>query len=162
MKFDKWEALVLIAALIAFTITMCVAVTADSKKCNAGTIIPPPILLPIPAQTYSPDDVDLLSQVIYGEARGLAADEQRLVVWTVLNRLDKWGGTIETIVTAPNQFVGYHPDNPVTMEHWRLCLEVLQQWERGESAVVILPYAVNSEYMYFAERDNHNYFRGVY
>lgn len=56
------------------------------------------------------DDVSVLVNVLYGEARGLDDTQKSAVIWCILNRLDngKFGNTIYEVVSAPGQFSGYN------------------------------------------------------
>lgn len=62
-----------------------------------------------------PADVALISRTIWGETRGCCEEEQRAQAWCILNRVDdpRFPGTVRAVVTAPNQFQGYSPSNPV-------------------------------------------------
>lgn len=113
------------------------------------------------------EDIELLARTVYGEARGLCAEEQRLVVWTVFQRVDAgaYGDTVAEVVTKPNQFAGYDPAHPVTDEIFALCAEELDKWERGEQPPTLEPYATGTPYYFFSgghfDKDGvaHNYFR---
>ncbi len=109
-------------------------------------------------------DVVLLSKTVWGEARGCAPEEQRLVVWTVLQRVDAGGvfaqyDTIEAAITAPGQFVGYDDNNPVEPDIYDLCLEVLSEWQRGAEPPTHEIYAPTAPYYFFDGDGQHNWFR---
>ena len=72
---------------------------------------------------YSPHELTLLAQTVWGEARGCTPEEQRLVVWTVFQRVgaEGYGNTIEDVVKDPRQFGGYQRQNPVDPEIYALC-----------------------------------------
>jgi len=56
------------------------------------------------------NDVYLLANVVFGEARGIESKAQRAaVVWCVLNRLDsgRWGNTLYDVLSSKNQFDGF-------------------------------------------------------
>jgi hypothetical protein len=115
---------------------------------------------------YTEQDVVMLSKMVWGEARGLPAEEQALCVWTVLNRLGdgRFGGSIAEILTKPKQFIGYRVAHPVTDEIRSVVEGVLQAWSQGATAPVLPPYAETSGYLYFsgkrgADGRMHNYFR---
>lgn len=140
----------------------------DNTQLEAVTLaveIPEPIkiteLLP-----YTDADIETLSKMVWGEARGCAAEEQALCIWTVLNRLadGRFGSSIEAIVTAPYQFAGYSEANPVTDEIQAVVIKALDAWAAGEDAPVLEPYATTSEYLYFTGGADglHNWFRGAY
>ncbi len=109
-------------------------------------------------------DVTLLAKMVWGEARGCAPEEQRLVVWTVLQRVDAGGAfaqydTIEAAVTAPGQFVGYNENHPVDPDIYNLCLEVLSDWQSGAEPPTHEIYAPTVPYYFFDGDGRHNWFR---
>ena len=108
---------------------------------------------------YTSDEVTLVSQTVYGEARGCSREEQMLVAWCICNRADISGTSIEQVVKAPRQFHGYNPEHPVTDEIRSAVLEVLDAWSSGQEALVYEPYATTSEYLYFSGDGVHNWFR---
>ncbi len=109
-------------------------------------------------------DVTILARMVWGEARGCAPEEQRLVVWTVLQRVDAGGvfaqyDTIEAAVTAPGQFVGYDENHPVDPDIYNLCLEVLSDWQSGAEPPTHEIYAPTAPYYFFDGDGRHNWFR---
>lgn len=112
-----------------------------------------------PVVKYTSDEVTLVSQTVYGEARGCSREEQMLVAWCICNRADSSGASIEQVVKAPRQFHGYNPEHPVTDEIRNAVLEVLDAWSNGQEALVYEPYATTSEYLYFSGDGVHNWFR---
>ena len=104
---------------------------------------------------------ELIAKTIYGEARGCSTEEQELVAWCILNRVEDgtWGDTVEDVVTYPNAFHGYCATNPATEEHIAVATKVLNQWHAGESAPVRPPYSTTSNYTYMSGKNGHNYFR---
>lgn len=122
----------------------------------------------LPAETtetlLTNSDVTLLAKMVWGEARGCAPEEQRLVVWTVLQRVDADGvfaqyDTIEAAVTAPGQFVGYDESHPVDTDIYNLCLEVLSDWQNGAEPPTHEIYAPTVPYYFFDGDGRHNWFR---
>jgi len=72
---------------------------------------------------YTEDDVYMLAQVIYGEARGESRDGKIAVGNVVMNRVlcrRAWPNTISGVITAPGQFSGYKS----TIKPNRECLVV--------------------------------------
>lgn len=109
-------------------------------------------------------DVTMLAKMVWGEARGCAPEEQRLVVWTVLQRVDAGGvfaqyDTIEAAVTAPGQFVGYDENHPVDSDIYNLCLDVLSEWQSGAEPPTHEIYAPTTPYYFFDGDGRHNWFR---
>lgn len=120
---------------------------------------------PEPPFTYC--DINLLAKMVWGEARGCAPEEQRLVVWTVLQRVDAGGefrsyDTIEAVVTEAGQFVGYDESHPIDPDIYSLCLEVLMDWWRGEEPPTHEIYAPSAPYYFFDGDGTHNWFREVW
>lgn len=91
-----------------------------------------------PPDEWQPDpaDVEYISRTVWGEVRGCDEVEQRAQVWCVLNRVDdpRFPNTIKEVVTAPYQFQGYSPNNPV--DPFRdLAEEILILWHNGEREI---------------------------
>lgn len=122
---------------------------------------------PPPETTETPltnSDVTLLAKTVWGEARGCTPEEQRLVVWTVLQRVDADGAfaqydTIEAVITAPGQFVGYNENHPVDPDIYDLCLEALADWQSGAEPPTHEIYAPTVPYYFFDGDGRHNWFR---
>lgn len=110
---------------------------------------------------YTEEEVRLVAQTLYGEARGCSRAEQRLVVWCICNRVDKgsWGNSIEDVVKYPYQFVGYGATHPVWPELEAVAREVLEEWNGGGEADILEPYAKTSKYLYFNGDGKHNWYR---
>ena len=113
---------------------------------------------------WTEQDVVTISRMVWGEGRGVSRNEQKLIVWTVLNRLDngRYGNSIRAVVLARGQFVGYHSGHPVTTEIRDMVVDVLEAWNRGEAALVYPPFSRYSQYLYFNGDGRHNWFRGRY
>jgi len=116
---------------------------------------------PQPSRRWTDQDVVTLARMVWGEGRGVSRNEQKLIVWTVLNRLDngRYGGSIRQIVTARGQFVGYRSSHPVTEAIRYMVVDVLEAWDRGEQAKVYPPFARVANYLYFHGDGRHNWFR---
>ena len=144
--------------------------TLSPTKVASMVYTPPPTPTPTPTAEiveYVPDpvDVEYIAKTLWGEARGIESDmEKAAVAWCILNRVDneRWGDTVEEVVTQPNQFHGYHPSHPVTDELREIAEDVLVRWamekENGEIDGRVLP----PDYYFFASRDDRNYFRKEY
>lgn len=112
-----------------------------------------------PVAKYTSEEITLVCQTVYGEARGCSKEEQQLVVWCICNRVDYSGASVEQVVTANRQFHGYDPENPVTEDIFENVTEVLEAWSRNEEALVYEPYATTTEYRYFSGDGRHNWYR---
>ncbi len=106
-----------------------------------------------------PDEVELIARTIYGEARGVKSKaEQAAVAWCILNRVDAGGGTIEEVVTAPNQFQGYSPDGEVPAEFYDLAADVLTRWHMEKAGVEDVGRTLPADYLFFIGFDGRNHF----
>lgn len=115
-----------------------------------------------PTQVYTVpvEDIERMSQAVWGEARGCAPTEQAAVVWCILNRVDdpRWPDTIEEVCIT-SQFNGYNPDNPIDPDIYTLTLDVYVRWvceHTGEQDVGrVLP----ASYCFFYGDGKHNHFQ---
>lgn len=118
-------------------------------------------LLPPTPSRWTDDCVTVLARMVWGEGRGVSRNEQKLIVWTVINRLEngRYGSSLIGVVRARGQFHGYSSRHPVTDPIRTMVIEVLEAWERGEEAKVYPPFANTPNYLYFNGRGGHNWFR---
>ena len=76
-------------------------------------------ILPIPhdPDTVNRHEAELIAKTIWGEARGCSRAGQEAIAWCILNRVGTdgygMGHSIEYVITFPDQFHGYDPENPV-------------------------------------------------
>jgi len=119
---------------------------------------------PEPTLPFTEREAEILAKTVWGEARGLSTEEQRLVIWTVLQRVDdnRWGNTIEAVITAPRQFNGYRERNPVTPEIHALVVQELTDWHNGENPPTHELFAPNAPYFFFDGDGKNNWFREVW
>lgn len=110
---------------------------------------------------FTESDIEMLAKTVWGEARGCSPDEWRLVVWTVLQRVDaiKYGDTIEAVITAPRQFVGYRPGHPIDPYIYELVTAELMKWVQGEEPPTHEIFAPTLPYFYFDGDGTNNWFR---
>ena len=111
---------------------------------------------------YTQQDVEAVARAVYGEARGTSPEEQRLVVWTVLQRLDdpRWPDSITGVVTQPGQFQGYDPTHPLDETILALCEQEMAKWAAGEPPPVFEQWVTSSSgrYYYFDSIGSRNNF----
>lgn len=113
---------------------------------------------------YTDADVDMLAKLLYVEAGGCSKDEQRLVVWTVFQRIDSIDydfrdmNTIEDVVTAPYQFA-YDESAPIKDDIRRMCEAELEKWANNGTPPIVEPYAPTLPYLFFEGDGYHNWFR---
>jgi hypothetical protein len=112
----------------------------------------------------SEDEITRLAKTVYGEAGICSTDEQRLVIWTVLQRVDdeRFPDTIAEVITAANQFAGYHAENPADEDILALCRQEVGDWSHGAEPPTLEPYADAAPYFYFDGDGRHNWFREVW
>jgi len=106
----------------------------------------------------------MLAKTVWGEARGLPEDEQRLVAWTVFNRVtdSRFPDTIAGVITQRGQFIGYKAGHPVNENLTALCRTEAEAWAAGAEAPELEPYASGNGYLWFTGDGKHNYFREEY
>lgn len=102
-------------------------------------------------------DAVALAQMAYGEIGGGTAEEKAQTMWCVLNRVDEWGGTPYSQVTAPSQFYGYSSSHPVTDELYSIAVDVLTRWQAEKSGAEV-ERELESGYLFFCGDGLHNYF----
>lgn len=113
---------------------------------------------------YTDADVDMLARLVLKEAGGCSEEEQRLVVWTVFQRVDSIDydfrnmNTIAEVVTEPHQFA-YDDSAPIKDDIRRMCEEELEKWATGGAPPTVEPYAPSLPYLFFEGDGYHNWFR---
>lgn len=119
-----------------------------------------------PLPSYKPlkfteEDIRVCAQVLYGEAKDCSQEEQMLVIWCICNRVDdpRFPNTVTGVATQSGQFHGYSSSNPVLPRLYEVAQKVLERWDFGEDALIHLPYATSSDYLYFNGDGYHNWFR---
>jgi len=109
-------------------------------------------------------EIEMIAQTIWGEARGLNTYEQSLVIWCILNRVDDgtWGNTVAEVVTAKSQFHGYSNSHPITDEHKALARDVVTRWQMEKYCQGNVGRTLPQEYLYFHSEHGHNVFTSNY
>ena len=121
------------------------------------------IMCPVPSWEPADEDVEAIARTLYGECRGVESEaEQEAVAWVILNRLDAgYADTVLGVVSAPGQFAGYSPENPLWPELVEIAERVLTLHHReqlGESVARVL----GPEYLWFSGDGERNTFRDAY
>lgn len=114
------------------------------------------------APVVDAEAAELLAKMVWGEARGCSTTEQAAVMWCVLNRVDAGYGSLYEVITAPHQFIGYSPKNPVDSDILRLAHDVLLRWLLEAECVGSVGRVLPSDYLWFHGDGTHNYFRNEY
>lgn len=113
---------------------------------------------------YTDADADMLAKLVYREAGICSEDEQRLIAWTVFQRVDSTGhdfrnmNTISDVVTAPHQFA-YDETAPIKDDIRQMCEVELEKWATGGTPPTVEPYAPTLPYLFFEGDGYHNWFR---
>lgn len=112
---------------------------------------------------FTEADVIALAQMLYGEARGCALDNQQKAVWCVLNRVDdsRFPDTIQGVLSQPSQFHGYSPDFPVWDNLYAVALDVLTRWSMEKQGADVARELPNT-YCWFTGFNGSNHFREEY
>jgi len=70
------------------------------------------------APLFCETDIDMLTQMTWGEARGTSIPEMRLAIWVVFQRVDsdcgRWPNDIQGVIMQYMQFYGWQPHFPVS------------------------------------------------
>ena len=115
-------------------------------------------------RSYTSEEVDILCRCVWGEYRGEDTDQVAAVVWCILNRVDdpRFDNDIKSVVTAPYQFSGYSPANPIDPRIQRIVLDVLARWSIETQCVGSVGRVLPSEYVYFHGNGKVNLYRSEY
>lgn len=180
VEFQSKQVRIFIMAVCAIAIatTMILVVTAF---CGATKGAPPTnddfVLVTVPDETseesskseWQPDeaDVEYIAKTLYGECVGVKSDtEKAAVVWCILNRVDykgyACGTSVEYVITFPNQFLGYSPDNPVLDSLKNLAIDVMCRWNAEKEGEADVGRVLPAEYIYFVGNGKTNYFSKEY
>lgn len=121
---------------------------------------------PVFVARISDAEITMAAQTVWGEARGIPSQmEQAAVVWCILNRVDKYGDSLEKIVTAPNQFA-YGAENGTVDDYGRdleeLVRDVVDRWEREKNGEWPVGRVLPAGYLYFGGENGRNWFRPEY
>lgn len=113
---------------------------------------------------YTERELEMITKTVWGEARGCATDEQRLVVWTIFQQVDADGdfakySTVAGIITKPYNFGGYCESNPLDPDIYAMVCEEAAKWANGEEPPTLEPYAPTLPYLFFDGDGEHNWFR---
>ena len=134
-----------------------VSAVADSMEGSSQPIITetPDIETPSPAHIVPEYEVELVAKTLRGECYDEQHDDKREVVKVICNRVSMggFGDSVEAVITAPKQFVGYRPGNIPTVNDYEIAREILTEWYEGGCVPL-------GEYLFFSSGDGHkNAFR---
>ena len=160
------------AVLLALIVMILLALDKGGSKADADGVPPDvdtdglcvvEVAEPEYEMYFTEADVIALAQMLWGEARGCALDNQQKAVWCVLNRVDdpRFPDTIQGVLSQPSQFHGYSPNFPVWDELKEVARDVFTRWSLEKQGVTVereLP----AEYVFFTGDGIQNNFRAVY
>lgn len=109
------------------------------------------------------NEIILLAQTIYNEARGLNRMHRAAIVWCVLNRVDApgYGDTIYETITAPNQFALWE-GTPIIDEHVWVARDVVTRWIMEKHGYINVGRVLPASYKFYAGDGKVNWFREEY
>lgn len=111
-------------------------------------------------QEITPEEINMMAQVIYNEARGIPDKaHQAAVAWCILNRLDNgyWGNTVTEVITYPSQFA-YYPDTPITPEFVLLAQDVVDRWVLEKQGSDYVGRVIPQDYLFYWGEGEYNHF----
>ena len=140
-----------------------VEVEEPSPVVEAVEVVTPESEPEVTPQPWTDEEVIVLARMLWGEARGVSSDaEKAACVWCVLNRVDHGYGDIITVVTTPEQFVGYNEENPVDDGLITLCIDVLSRWYVEKDGQAEVGRVLPADYLWFSGDGERNHFRNAY
>ena len=160
------------AVLLALIVMILLALDKGGSKADADGVPPEvdtdglcvvEVAEPEYEMYFTEADVTALAQMLYGEARGCALDNQQKAVWCVLNRVDdsRFPDTIQGVLSQPSQFHGYSPDFPVWDELKDVALDVLTRWSLEKQGADVAR-ELDKNAVFFTGDGTTNWFREVY
>lgn len=168
-----WPALYTLA-LAAVLVSLWGTLRVDTDPAEPEPIVEATAATEAPVQTcvdtieednpLNPYSIELLGRTVWGEAEGVTDPaEQAAVAWCVLNRVDATGKSIEEVVTAPRQFVGFYRVSGEVPEHFlQLAEDVLLRWHMEKAGLEYVGRVLPAEYLYFTGDGVRNHFRKDY
>lgn len=157
-RFFKWLGRLITCILIAMALMIAVPNVAHAAV--LGNELDE--LQRIKVVEPTDDEIRLIAQVIWAEARGVDSRmEQAAVAWCILNRVDAGYGSIEEVVTAPAQFA-YRRGLPVKEAMYELAKDVAARWVQEKRGAVEVGRVLPEDYLWFAGHGGHNWFRCEY
>ncbi len=144
----------LVMILVIALMVLCVILACKPVRAAGQRIVDWPEL------PWEPDETDIvaLAQCLEGECGGCSVIQQQAVCCVVFNRVDShdFPDTLLGVITAPKQFHGYSPDNPVRDDLYELAYQEIVRWHNGEAGVI------GPEYLFFWGDGRRNHFTTAY
>lgn len=162
LRFSIFLWFVIIVAVLCLKLPTA-EVEEPSPVVEAVEVVTPEPKPEVTPQPWTDEEVIVLAKMLWGEARGVNSDaEKAACVWCVLNRVDHGYGDIITVVTTPEQFVGYNAKNPIDDDLITLCIDVLSRWYAEREGQVEVGRVLPADYLWFSGDSKRNHFRNAY
>jgi len=88
---------------------------------------------PVLSEHYQHPDLDILSRMIWGEARGCNDETMIRMGYTAINRQSKgWDSDLRTIILKPEQYSCFNPDDVNKEKVWNAEKINPAEWERSK------------------------------
>lgn len=130
--------------------------SGDETPPAAATPTPTPAPVPKLATAH---DIDLIARTIWGEAEGVQSKaEQAAVAWCILNRVDSYEDSIESVVLAPHQFYCRTWDDTVPSYFTELAEDVVHRWEQEHAGYTNVGRTLPAGYLFFLGDGERNHF----
>lgn len=111
---------------------------------------------------YTEQDAVDIAKTLWRECGGVKSrTEQACVAWTIVNRADVYGCTISEVVRAKGQYA-FKESTKVYDSMLELANDVLERWNLEKNGQAEVGRVLPKEYIYFAGRNGHNYFRNKF
>lgn len=127
------------------------------------------ILLEASKQWLNGEEIEVLTNLLYGEARGLNKTQKSAVIWCIFNRLDngKYGDNVISIATAKNQFTGYkknrtYKDKNAYEQCKEIVIDVYCRWYAEQFGYKNVGRTLPQDYLWFYGNGKVNKFRNDY
>lgn len=111
---------------------------------------------------YTEHDAIDIAKTLWRECGGVKSKtEQACVAWTIVNRADIYGCSISEVVRAKGQYA-FKENTKVYDSMLELANDVLERWNLERNGQEEVGRVLPKEYVYFAGRNGHNYFRNKF
>lgn len=111
------------------------------------------------------DEEIMLAQTLYGEDRNCGdADDtmrQAAVIWSIFNRCDAWGQSVDEVVTH-DQYHGWYRDQRHPEWAHEIVRDVAIRWAREKMGETDVGRVLPKEYLFFSNGGAHEKFRTTY
>jgi len=141
-------------------------VNTEEGRAGSGTTVLSDSSVGSYTKKYSAADATMMAKVMYKEARGIQSrTEIACVGWTILNRVDAGYGSIQAVITAPNQFA--YSSSAKTVSDYgydlvALATDVCDRWSREKAGQGDVGRVLPKGYLWYSGYGGHNHFRNAF